>query len=221
VTRYKGESMKHRILVTFALLSTVLSGLWAIGPPSWAGTKAPLARSAAAGPEKKLGDILGAMWTTVLETPSPQNPFGGGPPESACIDLGGTVAPFGPNGVATCTVKPGTKIFVAATSHECSTFEGNGTTEAELRSCAEAADAVVPTLTVDSKSVSVTGVETKLLEIVLPDDNIFELPAGTQGLSVGHGWVALLNPLTPGTHVIKIQAGSLDITTTIVVKPGH
>ena len=74
-------------------------------------TKAPLARSAAAGPEKKLGDILGAMWTTVLETPSPQNPFGGGPPESACIDLGGTVAPFGPNGVATCTVKPGTKIL--------------------------------------------------------------------------------------------------------------
>ena len=69
--------------------------------------------------------------------------------------------------------------------------------------------------------MSVTGVETKLLEIILPDDNIFALPAGTQGLSVAHGWVALLNPLTPGTHVIKIQAGSLDITTTIVVKPGH
>jgi hypothetical protein len=36
-----------------------------------------------------------------------------------------------------CTVKPGTKIFVAASSVECSTFEGNGTTEAELRACAE------------------------------------------------------------------------------------
>jgi hypothetical protein len=40
-----------------------------------------------------------------------------------------------------------------------------------------------------------------------------------KGLSVGHGWVTLLHPLTPGTHTIVIT-GDATITTTIVVKPG-
>ena len=48
---------------------------------------------------------------------------------------------FGPAGAESCTVKPGTKIFVAAASFECSTFEGNGTTEDELRTCARTKDA--------------------------------------------------------------------------------
>jgi hypothetical protein len=47
------------------------------------------------------------------------------------------------------------------------------------------------------------------------------MPAGTTGLSVAHGWVTLLNPLTPGTHTIVIIGGLVPtVTTTIVVKPG-
>ena len=61
------------------------------------------------------------------------------------------------NGVESCTVKPGTKIFVAASSVECSTFEGNGTTYAALRTCAEQGDVQqAPSVTVDDKSVPVT-----------------------------------------------------------------
>ncbi len=176
-----------------------------------------VAPAASAVPTRKLDAHLAALWTTVLETPSAQNPFGTGGPAFACFDLGRTVAPFGPRGVESCTVKPGTKVFVAAASFECSTFEGNGTTEAELRACARESDAdVAPTVTVDGKTVPVAEVETPLLNIVLPADNIFDQPAGTQGLSVGHGWVALLHPLTPGTHTIVIGT---TITTTIVVKP--
>jgi hypothetical protein len=155
------------------------------------------APTAGAVPAKKLDNNLAALWTTVLQTPSAQNPFGTGGAAFACFDLGGTVAPFGPNGVESCTVKPGTKIFVAAASLECSTFEKNGTTEEELRDCAVKGDQVVPTVTVDDKSVPVTEVETPLLHIVLPADNILGVPAG-QGLSVAHGWVTLLHPLTPG-----------------------
>jgi hypothetical protein len=179
------------------------------------------ASPASAVPMKKLDDTLGALWTTVLETPSAQNPFGTGGSEFACWDLGGTIAPFAPGGVESCTVKPGTKIFVAASSVECSTFEGNGTTEAQLRECARESDAqVAPTVTVDGTAVAVTEVETRLLNIVLPGDNVFGLPAGTEGLSVGHGWVASLPPLTPGTHTIVIDTGASEITTTIVVQPG-
>jgi hypothetical protein len=169
----------------------------------------------------KLDDNLASLWTTILETPSAQNPYGTGGSAYACFDLGGTVAPFAPTGVQSCTVKPGTKVFIAANSFECSTFEGNGTTEVQLRTCARANDAqVAPTVTLDGKSIAIAEVETPLLNIVLPAGNIFDEPAGTQGLSVGHGWVALLNPLTPGTHTIVIGANGATITTTIVVKPG-
>ena len=78
-----------------------------------------------------------------------------------------------------------------------------------------------PTVTVDGTPVPVTEVESPLLHIVLPKDNIFAQPAGTQGLSVAHGWVALLHPLTPGTHTIIITSATPAITTTIVVKPDH
>jgi hypothetical protein len=180
---------------------------------------APVA-SAAPAPVKFDADLT-ALWTTVLQTPSAQNPFGTGGDAFACWNLGGgTVAPFGPNGVKSCTVKTGTKIFVAAASFECSTFEGNGTTEAELRACAEQNDALTASVTVDGHSVPVREVETPLMNIVLPADNIFGLPAGTTGLSVGHGWVAHLDPLTPGTHTIVGTTPTFTFTTKIIVKSG-
>ena len=75
-----------------------------------------------------------------------------------------------------------------------------------------------PSVTVDGRSVLVTEAETGLLHITLPADNIFSQPAGTTGLSVGHGWVVHLNPLLPGTHTIVGSAPSF--TTKIIVKPG-
>jgi hypothetical protein len=173
---------------------------------------------ASATASKNSASNLAELWTAVLQTPSAQNSFGSGGDDFACWDLGGTVAPFAPTGVESCTVKPGTKIFVLGNSVECSTFEGNGSTEAELRNCARETDLPdAPGVTLDGNPLTVIEAETPLLEIVLPADNIFGLPAGTQGLSVGHGWVALVNPLTPGNHTIVIG----EITTTIIVKPGH
>ena len=178
--------------------------------------------TASADPAKKLDNNLAALWTTILQTPSAQNPFGSGPPGFACFDLGGTLAPFAAPGVESCPVKPGTKIFVAAASAECSTFEGNGTTRRRITDvCPRNGDVqVAPTVTVDGKSVPVTEVETTLLNITLPSDNIFGQPAGTQGQSVAHGWVTLLHPLTPGRIRSSSRNGTTITTTTIVVQPG-
>ncbi len=102
---------------------------------------APSASAAAPRP------VLEDFWTTVLELPAADNPFATGEP--ACVDLGGnTVAPLIPFGApsndVTCTVRRGTKIFVSASTWECSTFAGDhpdfGTTEAELRECARQND---------------------------------------------------------------------------------
>ena len=201
---------RARLIATAALtlLATVLSIL---STPA-----------ASAAPQEKRNATLAALWTAVLQTPSAQNSFGTGGHAFDCWDLGGTVAPLHPIGAISCTVKPGTKIFVVGFSFECSTFEGNGTTEAELRTCARNLNQIVPTVTLDGRPASVIEAETPLLHITLPADNIFGLPAGEQGLSVGHGWVVPQHPLTPGTHQFVIRTGALDpVTTQIVVKPGQ
>jgi hypothetical protein len=184
-----------------------------------------VAPSASAAPTN-LGKTLGHLWTKVLETPTPDNPFGGGGPQ--CVVLGDKiVAPFvgGGGGSVTCTVKAGTRIFIAGWTTECSTFELNGTTEAELRACAVGADAgVTATVTINGEPVPLSSVETGLLTIHLPQDNIFDLKgADRNGLSVAHGFVYLTDPLTPGTyiiegHVVFPNGSTADFTTTIIVQ---
>jgi hypothetical protein len=179
------------------------------------------APAASAAPDHKLEALLGDLWETVLETPTPQDP---------CVDLGRkVVAPFqaGP-GPLTCTVKSGTKIFVAAFTVECSTVEEPpffGGTEAELRTCVRALDPDEVTITVDGEPVPLTVVETRLLRVDLPADNILGVDAQPAD-AVGRGAVALLQPLPLGTHEIVIDArgtiiGDFTSTTTIVVQPGR
>lgn len=179
------------------------------------------AASAAPAPVKFDADLT-ALWTAVLETPSAQNAFGTGGVAFTCWNLGdGTVAPFGPSGVPSCTVKPGTKFLIAGSSDECSTIEGNGSTEAELRACAEQNDAqTAPSIAVDGHAVPVKEAETPLMNIVLPADNIFGLAAGTTGQSVAHGWIAHVDPLTPGTHTFTGSGPTFTFKTTIIVGSG-
>jgi len=184
-------------------------------------------RGVSAAPTKKQDDILAATWRTVLESPDAENPFGAGGQAFACIDLGHTVAPLAPSGVESCTLTPGTALFVIGSSVECSSFEGQGTTDAELRQCArqsDAAQAPNPTATFDGTALPLTEVETPLVSATAPAGNIFGVPPGTEGEFVAHGWVALLNPLTPGQHEVTIDDGvstTPPITTSIFVQPGR
>ena len=157
-----------------------------------------------------------------------------GPPQRTArlggrIELGANiVAPFAGGPEFTCVVKPGTRIFVAAYSAECSTVEGppfHGDNEDELRTCAKAnvAEFEPVTATLDGKPIALAEVQTALLNFVLPAGNVFGLPAGTTGQSVGDGWVALLHPLPPGSHTIQIFTNDNPnpaATTTITVQPG-
>jgi len=47
------------------------------------------------------------------------------------------------------------------------------------------------------------------------------VPRRPPALPIAAGWVALLHPLTPGTHTIVIRVGASTIMTTIVVEPGQ
>ena len=148
---------------------------------SWRRSRSAWSRRRPAPPRPISGRPSGSLWTTILETPTPDNPFGSGGPQ--CFVLGGKiVAPFG-GGSFTCTVKAGTRIFIAAWTTECSTFAGDcggpGSNEAQLRAAAEAADAgITATVTINGEPVPLSSVETGLLTIHLPQDNIFGLQGG-------------------------------------------
>src|SRR5262249_22097631 len=183
-----------------------------------AGVTLAAASPASATPAKKAPDTLAALWTKVFVTPSDQNPFGTGDPSTACWNVDGTLAPLGPVSVASCTAGTGTPLFITGSSVECSTFEGNGTTEAELRACARAFDLqTAPSITFDGRALTVLEVETSLIHLTIPADNFLGVPAGS-GLSVAHGWVAQVNPPTPGTHTVVINAATTSITTTFVIR---
>ena len=166
---------------------------------------------------------LSALWSKVLQTPDAQNPFGSGGEQFTCIKLAPRViAPFGPAAVPACTVNRGTTLVVTPWTFECSTFEGS--TLPNLRTCAVSADeGITTTVTLDAKPVTTHEVETVLIPVVLPANNIFNASAGSKGSSVGHGWVAILKPMTPGEHTINVTASgpgglSIDNITTITVR---
>lgn len=177
---------------------------------------------AAAAPQGA-SSILGSLWTAVLSTPSAQNPFNPGATEaSPCWEIGRFVAPLAPLPVPACTVEPGTKIFVAASTAECSTFAndcpGPRSTPAQLAAAARLiVDTTAPSVTVDGRPVATAFVQTGPLPIVLPPSNILGDPPGP-GVSVALGWVALVDPLRPGHHRIHVHTSAQEYDTTIVVR---
>jgi hypothetical protein len=172
----------------------------------------------------------------VLQTPAPQNPFTSD--NNQCHPLGqealAPLLPFAPAST-TCTVKPGTSVFIGEMSAECSTAEAppfHGNNQAELRACVSSvllgpvASFNVHTLVVDGEAAPVRLVQTPLMRVDIPPDNILGVSAqGAQ--SVGMGWVALLHPMTPGTHHLEYTFSGtfhgspvgVDNSITIVVTP--
>jgi hypothetical protein len=194
---------------------------------------APIA-SAGTDTKSRFSKTLAELWTTILGQSVPESPFGNGDPCVQLADQGAsrTVVPFAPIGTAelTCNVPLGTKIFISAFSSECSTVEAPpyyGGNEAELRACAEAVDAEVkdPVVTIDGRKIRLQEVETRLLSIALPDDDILGSKEN-HTMSVGHGWVAQFNP-SLGTHTIELHSTGTYLdkpldnfnTTTINVRP--
>lgn len=113
----------------------------------------------------------------------------------------------------TITVPSGTPIFFPVLNNECSTIEGNGTTEAELLACNDffiglASDLhasvdgnPVPNLTAHRETSGAFG-------FTLPENNFLQFfgvdaPAGFHESSVADGYWVMLKPLSKGYHEIN------------------
>jgi hypothetical protein len=124
-----------------------------------------------------------------------------------------------------CTVPAGTALFVSVINGECSNLEGSGTTEGELRACADFIGTLIDpnTLSASLDGQSITGLSHYLVESPffsfgpLPADNLITYfcvdqgegcpaaPAGSTGVAVGTGVYLMLNPLSVGTHTLKFH----------------
>jgi hypothetical protein len=173
---------------------------------------------------KTYGEWSAAWWQWALGTPANQHPLTESADCSAgqsgkVFFLGGTftaVPGSGPNevigsAVRDCTIPTGKAIFFPILNGECSTLEGNGTTEAELATCAEfLADHVTDMIvTIDGRPLQNLDryrAQSPLFEFgPLPNPNIFGLTPGATSPAVADGFYILLAPLSAGNHTIHFS----------------
>jgi hypothetical protein len=118
-----------------------------------------------------------------------------------------------------CKIPSGTDLFFPLLDAECSTLEGNGTTEAELRACARSdADLIIPGslfCVIDGTPVSDPSqfrVQSPLFTFgPLPANNALGAPQGSTSPSVSDGYFVMLKPLSVGEHTLHF-GGTADLT---------
>jgi hypothetical protein len=178
------------------------------------------------------GEWSAKFWQSIFSIPTPENPAAGHyGPECYLERIGNVGLAVTGGGTLTfdCTMPTGMKLLLVVLIGECSTLEGNGANEQELRMCAQnfvPADLQASIDGIAVHNLSEYLVWSPLFDITVPEDNILEIPAAT-GQSVSYGTWLMLTPLTPGQHTIHIQGAypvygfTYDATYHITVTPGH
>ena len=111
---------------------------------------------------------------------------------------GGTVS-------RSCTISSGRALLIPLINGECSTLEGNGTTESQLAACAKAMADQFQISSLKAQSVANLGsfcFASPLYNFTSSGQNAFGVPAGTSP-SVADGYWVMLPPLLSGTHTVS------------------
>lgn len=135
--------------------------------------------------------------------------------------LGGTYATtVDPNGVVVgeadriCTVPQDTALFFPVIDAECSTLEGNGATEQELRTCATFLQDHAHGLRVTIDGIRIKNLSTYRTQSPLftfgplPKNNLLGAPKGSTSPAVSDGVFLMLEPLSKGTHTIHLHSAA-------------
>ncbi len=191
------------------------------------------------------GEWSAKWWQWAYSLPVNQNPFfdeNGNCSHGANGQLGpvwfltGVVNVSG-TAVRNCTVPAGKALFFPILNVECSTLEGNGSTEAELRACTASFMDLVTNVAAEIDGVSIQNLQdyraaSPLFTFgPLPDNNVlqlfgFDAPAGATSVSVADGFYLMLAPLSVGQHTIHYSGTfgppinfTLDITYHLTIAP--
>jgi hypothetical protein len=122
--------------------------------------------------------------------------------------LGGTLD--GSEAERRCTIPAGMYIFFPIINAECSSLEGNGTTEEELRACVKGLIDNVTFVEAHVDGVALKGeqrsrVQSTLFSFTLPPGDVLKLFGGQPNPTpaVSDGFWVLLRPLSAGAHTIE------------------
>ena len=193
------------------------------------------------------GEWSAKWWQWAYSLPTDQNPFfdencdcsnGANGQDGSVWFLTGVINASG-TAFRKCTVPAGKTLFFPILNVECSTLEGNGSTEEELRGCTEFFMNFATDLAVEIDGVPIQNLEDyrasspRFTYGPLPDHNVlqffgFDAPAGSTSLSVADGFYLMLTPLSVGQHTIHFTGTfgdpinfTLDITYNLTVVPGR
>jgi hypothetical protein len=156
------------------------------------------------------GEWSALWWQQVLAIPAATNPLAQQGRVECELGRGKVrflVGTLGGDAQRSCSVPAGVTLLVPMINGECSTAEGNGTTAAELRACAEGL--IEP---VSSLNASVDGRPIRRLRRFRFTSPLFafDLPAGdvlgkgpVASPSVAAGFWVMLRPLPRGRHVVR------------------
>jgi hypothetical protein len=174
---------------------------------------------------RRYGELSAVWWQWALAFPFATNPIldptscdYGNQPDGVFLLAGN----FGGTMTRTCTVPAGSSIFVPIFNAECSDLEPPpffGATPVARRKCAIAFNngaAVVSSFSLTLDGVSLVGnwqpfrAHSADFGIELPVGSLLGNTEPVSGRSGADGWWALLSPLSPGAHTIRITSSSQD-----------
>jgi hypothetical protein len=182
------------------------------------------------------GELLGQATQQFYQLPLSQNPVNGGGVNTCVPIAGGKVLwiwtqPGDASNPTVCTVKPGTPVFNWVWAASCNSIPSPAyITREEQVQCvlaylADSTPASV-TMTIDSDA-PVQLIDSDYFALspqvgfVLPPHNIFDVKPQPGTFSAG-GYLALIRPLTPGTHSLFVDlGGGVTQVATVKVVPGY
>jgi hypothetical protein len=155
------------------------------------------------------GYWLAQWWAEALSTPvGDDNPAIAG----GCVVRGKVALHYGGD----CTLRPGTAIFEALFTVECSNREDppfHAENQRQATACAKENSSVLEGL-----DLSIDGrpgldlfdddftTSMPYTTVAWPEDNIYGLPGGGTISYGGYGWVALIKPLPKGRHTLVLTS---------------
>jgi hypothetical protein len=167
---------------------------------------------------KSYGEWSAAWWQWAASIPERKSPLVDGTGQNCDVDQSGPVwflaGTTGGDAVRSCTVPAGKGILFPIINAECSTVEGDGPTEQQLRACAvglmdhvTSARASVDDVKVDlgkPLAASPFRVQSPLFYITFVAHNPFGVKVGS-GQAVADGFWVLLEPPPVGRHAVNFQ----------------
>ena len=166
---------------------------------------------------KTYGQWSAEWWKqAVRETGATGTPFAAGEVDCAALGMGdvvflvGTTSGTGSPVERSCAISKHAAILVPPINGECSEAEGNGSTDAELRTCAALQADGMTNVRLSIDGTALTGLNnfrfaSPLYRFSPVAGNVFEPypPAATNSPSVADGYWVMIDKLKKGTHTVS------------------